>query len=106
MAWSLSNEERAKLRSAFLEMDKDQSGTIKLWEFKKCIEDNFNLSDTEVTDIFNAVDNAHNGEIQYTEFLAAMVSSRVHLYDDFLSTAFSRFYVDASGYITKENLKE
>merc|ERR1712232_715943 len=29
MAWSLSNEERAQVRDAFLAMDKDQTGTIK-----------------------------------------------------------------------------
>jgi calcium-dependent protein kinase len=106
MAWSLSNEERAKLRSSFMNMDKNKCGTITLGEFKKCVEENMDIGDTDVNQIFAAIDSANNGEIQYSEFLAAIVSSRIHLYDDYLQTAFRRFDTDASGFITFDNLKE
>jgi hypothetical protein len=33
MAWSLSNEDRAQVRQAFIAMDKDHSGTISREEF-------------------------------------------------------------------------
>jgi calcium-dependent protein kinase len=106
MAWSLSNEERAKLRSAFMAMDKENHGTITLPQFKQCVEEHFHLPDDQVKKVFESLDAAHNGEIQYTEFLAAMVSSRIHLYDSFLQTAFKRFDTDASGFVTLANLKE
>jgi len=105
MAWSLSNEERAKLRSAFLAMDTTHSGTITVGEFKNCVEEHFQLADEQVQQIFHAIDAANNNEIQYSEFLAAMVASRINLYDDFLETAFRRFDTDSSGFISFENLK-
>merc|ERR1712232_1261187 len=84
MAWSLTNEERAKLRDAFMKMDKNSQGTITLAEFKQAIETHFHLDDEEVEKCFQAVDAANNGEIQYSEFLAAMVSSRINIHDDLL----------------------
>lgn len=107
MAWSLSNEERAKLRKDFMAMDQNRCGTITLGEFKKVIEElKPDMSDEETKKAFAGIDAANNGEIQYSEFLAAMVHSRVNLYDDFLQTAFKRFDTDSSGFISKENLKE
>merc|ERR1711972_890331 len=35
MAWSLSNEERSKVRQAFMQMDQEKHGTITIKDFKK-----------------------------------------------------------------------
>eukprot|EP00971_Amphidinium_carterae_P093524 1850851-Amphidinium_carterae.1 len=35
MAWSLTAEERAKVTDAFLELDVNREGTVKMWEFKQ-----------------------------------------------------------------------
>lgn len=105
MAWSLGNEERAKVRGAFEAMDKNHKGTITLTEFKQVLEENFHLDDAEVKRCFEALDAAHNNEIQYSEFLASMVSSRIALHDDHLHTAFRRFDTDNTGYIDAANLK-
>jgi len=106
MAWSLSNEERTKLRDAFMTMDKNKHGTITIAEFKQVIEQHYHLEDEQIKEVFTALDAAGNNEIQYSEFLAAMVSSRVNLYDDFLQTAFKRFDTDASGFISLDNLRD
>mmetsp|Transcript_33124 Transcript_33124/g.52700 ORF Transcript_33124/g.52700 Transcript_33124/m.52700 type:complete len:567 (-) Transcript_33124:30-1730(-) len=105
MAWSLTNDERSKVRQAFLKMDQNKHGTITLGEFKTVIEENFHLSDERIEELFNAIDAAHNHEIQYSEFLAAMVSSRIDLHDDLICSAFKRFDTDNSGYIDAANLK-
>jgi calcium-dependent protein kinase len=105
MAWSLSNEERAKVRQAFMDMDKNKHGTITLQEFKAVITEHFHVSNEEIEASFAALDAAHNDEIQYSEFLAAMVSSRLDLHDDLVRAAFKRFDTDNSGYISEENLK-
>lgn len=52
------------------------------------------------------MDANHKDEVNYHEFLAAMVSSRIALHDHLLKVAFRRFDVDNSGYITVENLRE
>lgn len=106
MAWSLSNEERAKVREYFIMMDKSQEGTITLAELKAVMIDKFHISDEETREIFHALDTNHDELIHYSDFLAAMVSTRIALHDDLLKTTFNKFDTDNSGFISLENLRE
>lgn len=106
MAWSLTNDERAQVRQAFLEMDKNHNGSISIVEFKSVMEDKFHISDEDAQKAFEALDQNHEDEIHYTDFLAAMVTSRIKVHDSLLQQTFRRFDTDASGYITAANLKE
>jgi len=106
MAWSLSNDERAKVREYFVTMDKSQQGTITLAELREVMVNKFHISDQETKEIFEAMDTNHDDEIHYNDFLAAMVSTRIAVHDDLLKQAFKKFDVDNTGYITVENLKE
>merc|ERR1719387_2442432 len=105
MAWSLSNEERAKVRDIFIAMDKDKTGTIKLNELRRVLEENFEMSAEQSELIFKALDSNHDDEIHYADFLAAMVSSRINIHQDMVLKAFKRFDTDNSGEITMDNLK-
>mmetsp|Transcript_72644 Transcript_72644/g.170227 ORF Transcript_72644/g.170227 Transcript_72644/m.170227 type:complete len:558 (+) Transcript_72644:112-1785(+) len=106
MAWSLTNEERSQVRMAFIQMDEDKTGAIKIGEFKKVLEDKCHIKSEEATKIFQALDTTQSDEIHYSEFLAAMVSTRIALHDDLLLATFKRFDKDNSGKITVENLRE
>eukprot|EP00928_Gymnodinium_smaydae_P087940 TRINITY_DN72111_c0_g1_i1.p1 TRINITY_DN72111_c0_g1~~TRINITY_DN72111_c0_g1_i1.p1 ORF type:complete len:536 (-),score=99.57 TRINITY_DN72111_c0_g1_i1:117-1724(-) len=106
MAWSLSNEERAKVRDQFIAMDINQHGTITLQELKKVLNDNFVIDDAEINEIFNALDTNHDEEIHYSDFLAAMVSNRIAVHEDLMLETFKKFDVDSSGYITVDNLRD
>jgi len=106
MAWSLSNEERAKVRQDFLAMDQNKQGTITLAELKKVLQDSYHIPEDETHAIFHALDTNHDEEIHYSDFLAAMVSTRIALHDDLLHATFSKFDTDNSGYITVSNLRE
>ncbi|CAJ1348617.1 unnamed protein product [Effrenium voratum] len=106
LAWSLGVEERKQVRDAFLAIDKDRSGTITLNEFKQAVEQNLQIDDETLEKAFKALDANHKDEVNYHEFLAAMVSSRIALHDHLLKVAFRRFDVDGSGYITAENLRD
>jgi len=106
MAWSLSSEERAEVRQSFIAMDKTRSGTITLGELKTALESKFQVPDEEAQIIFSALDSNHDDEIHYSDFLAAMVSTRIKLHDELLSSTFQRFDVDNSGFITTDNLRE
>jgi len=105
MAWSLSNEERAKVRDMFIAMDKNKKGTITLYELKEVLTTKFQVADDQIKPIFDALDTSQNDEIHYTEFLAAMVSTRIAMHDELLTQTFQRFDVDNSGYITVDNLR-
>merc|ERR1712048_717550 len=95
-----------KVHEYFIAMDEDKQGTITLAELKKILTEKFHVPDDETAQIFNALDSNQDEEIHYSDFLAAMVSTRIQLHDDLLRSAFKKFDTDSSGYITVENLRE
>eukprot|EP00929_Paragymnodinium_shiwhaense_P066997 TRINITY_DN3368_c0_g2_i1.p1 TRINITY_DN3368_c0_g2~~TRINITY_DN3368_c0_g2_i1.p1 ORF type:complete len:562 (+),score=168.47 TRINITY_DN3368_c0_g2_i1:120-1805(+) len=106
MAWSLSNAERASVRKYFIAMDENQQGTITLGELKKVMIEKFHIEDAETQRIFQALDSNNDELIHYSDFLAAMLTTRIALHGDLLRSAFKRFDTDNSGYITTDNLKQ
>mmetsp|Transcript_40532 Transcript_40532/g.104902 ORF Transcript_40532/g.104902 Transcript_40532/m.104902 type:complete len:564 (+) Transcript_40532:144-1835(+) len=106
MAWSLSNEERAQVRQHFIAMDQNAQGTITLHELKRVMVDKFNISDEETKKIFAALSSNSDETIHYSDFLAAMLSTRIALHEDLLRSAFIKFDADNTGYITVQNLRE
>jgi calcium-dependent protein kinase len=106
MAWSLTVEERAEVREAFLELDVNKTGTITVSEMKQVLEAKFDFPEDEAMKVFKALDTENSNEIHYSEFLGAMVSSRIALHDDLLKSTFRRFDMDNSGFITHEDLRK
>lgn len=105
MAWSLSNEETSKVRQYFITMDQNKQGTITLHELKQILVEKYNVPDDETRKIFEALDTNNDEEIHYSDFLAAMVSTRIAMHDELLRTAFKRFDKSNTGYITPESLR-
>ncbi|CAJ1359983.1 unnamed protein product, partial [Effrenium voratum] len=107
MAISLSNEERAEVHKAFLEIDTDHSGHITLSELRSVLEEKFHIEDAAVARTFQSLQSPMSRDevINYSDFLAAMMSTRIALHDDMLRSAFGRFDTDNSGYITKQKLQ-
>ena len=64
------------------------------------LEEKCRIHDEDATKIFQALDTTQSDEIHYSEFLAAMVSTRIAMHDDLLLAAFKRFDCDNSGRIT------
>jgi calcium-dependent protein kinase len=107
MAWLLTAEDRAKVRDYFLSMDETNEGTISFANLAKVLQDKFNVPPPETTQILKTLA-ANHGEkdIRYSDFLAAMVSTRIDLYDDLLEAAFKRFEREGSGYITEDSMRQ
>merc|ERR1719282_1926926 len=106
MAWSLSNEERAEVRQAFMEMDVTKTGSIKLSEMKQVLEDRFNIDDVQARKVFSALDSNNMEEVRYSEFLAAMMSSRISIHEDLVLAGFKRFDKENTGDISIQNIKQ
>eukprot|EP00439_Symbiodinium_sp_Y106_P075270 s350_g14.t2 len=106
MAWSLNNAEMAEVREAFMELDVQKTGAIQLHQLKSVLEERFNICDEETRKIFEALDSSNNEEVGYSEFLAAMMSSRIQVHEDLVRAAFQRYDEDDSGYISVENLRQ
>jgi len=107
MAWSLSNEERARVEEYFLALDENHNGAICYDTLKKVMVDEYHLPKSEAKRAFHALDSSHHKEIHYSDFLAAMLSngSKIELNEELLHEAFRKFDADGSGYITADNLR-
>merc|ERR1712048_132399 len=106
MAWSLSKEDRAKVCAQFLSLDTDNQGTISVEELKAAMAGTLRIPDQEVQRAFAALDANGDKEICYSEFLAAMVSTKIDLNDELLHSTFQRFDASSCGYITVEGLQD
>jgi len=87
-------------------MDADNNGTITLAELRSVLQEKFHVPDEETRQVFASLDSNSDTEIHYSDFLAAMVSTRIGLHDDLLRSTFKKFDTDDSGYITMDNLRE
>jgi len=98
-----------ELRQLFHKMDTDNSGTLSLDEFKKAMALHPDLSEKRVEQIFGQMDLEHKGEVDYTEFLAATISSQQEakvsqVGAPSITTAFHIIDSDHDGYITHDDL--
>jgi len=115
LSWSLSRNDHSQLREAFLAMDTHGRGVITAEELRTALVDQFGAQENEVIEILASVQSLRGGgnhsyvdcnsEIRYSEFLAAMVPSKVALNDDLLQLSFRRFDDCGSGRITPHDLR-
>jgi len=106
IAWSMTNEDRQKVRDAFLLMDTNKTGTVTYSEFEKITREQFGFSYDEIGKAFRALDTSHDDEIHYSDFLAGMVCSQVEFHDGLLRETFNRFDTNNSGYIDAEKIAQ
>jgi calcium-dependent protein kinase len=105
MAWLLTNEQQAQVRDYFLALDTNHDGVISFEELHNVMVNSFETAETEVHQVFELLDTTHHREIHYSEFLAAMMASRIELTDDLLQTTFHHFDTDNSGDISVEDFR-
>lgn len=105
VAWSLSREECRNMREVFLAMDTDFRGAIKRKQFKEALCP-LGASCDEIERAFRALDFDCDEEIQYSDILAAMISTNVDLREELVCSAFRRFDRESTGYITADDLRD
>ena len=64
------------------------------------------MSEEEVNQLFKRIDFNHDGEINYTEFLAVTVDRRKAITENNLLFAFHHFDINNTGFITESALEE
>ena len=80
----------AKLRNAFRTLDTDNSGTLQLSEIRTGFNE-LNMPENELNQIFERIDFNHDGEINYSEFLAVTVDRRRAITEANMTFAFHHF---------------
>ena len=102
----ISNEEELlKLKKAFLEIDKDNTGTLEYEEILETFEKlGIKKSENEVAEVWKGLDFHLDGKVNYTEFLAATINSFEFFKEEKIWSAFKYFDSDNKGYITYESM--
>lgn len=105
LAKNLSSCDIQELKDAFTAIDTSNTGFLSLEEVQLALRENgFPLASTEIQQIISNADFKGDGRINYSEFIAATLQSKVDLNEELLLNVFNYFDVDNSGYITAENL--
>lgn len=105
VSWSLSSEDRTSVEQYFNALDETHQGAIHKDELQRLMVGKFNLSGKEFERVFSALDMHHDHEVHFSDFLAAMVCSRIELNNTLITDTFRKFDTDDTGYITKEDLR-
>ena len=106
IAFQMSAPKLAKLREAFLEIDTDATGYIRLDELRKALSEKGGLSVPEADTIFREMDQDKKDMISYSEFLAATLSKRFYMREERIRAAFEKLDRDGTGYISRDNLRD
>ena len=107
MAKVSKEDEIQKLREAFEIIDKDKTGEIKYSEIPLIFEKaGIKPNKGEIDNIWDSLDFHQDGIINYTEFLAATISSINFDKEEKLWNVFKYFDQDDDGYISGESVIE
>eukprot|EP01039_Chlorochromonas_danica_P000319 gene319-342_t len=106
LVFGINSRSAIDLRAVFQSFDRDGSGTISKDEFHQALAIiTPELTQDDISRLFDIVDIDHNGTISYTEFLAATLDPREVDMEE-LSKAFKLLDEDGNGFITKDELKK
>ncbi|CAK0800771.1 unnamed protein product [Prorocentrum cordatum] len=81
-----------------------RQGTLTLEEMMKALKKS-GVEEEQARACFHALDVDKTGHIKYSEFLAAMVSTRIVMHDELIRRTFCRFDKSDTGSITLEDLR-
>jgi calcium-dependent protein kinase len=107
VAHHLNSPALARIKKLFLTMDTDKTGTITRDNFRNALSRGATatLCEDELHEIFDRIDVAHDGEITYTEFVAAMLCSKCDISGEVVLECFKLFDVSRTGRITCSDLE-
>jgi len=102
IAFSIPPNEVEKLRSLFVGMDRDNSGTVSEEEFSSALS---SRPDIDARLLFRLIDVNHSGELDYSEFIAP-AAGVTEAAKPSLTAAFSILDRDSDGFLTKAELRK
>ena len=102
-----SEKDLERLRNFFKQLDVDNSGTLTCDEIEKAFKEiDIGITEDELKQIWEGLDFHQDGQINYSEFLAAMVSSFNFQKEEKLWSVFNLFKENSGNknYITYDSL--
>lgn len=106
LARTLTDNDVKRLRELFVAMDTNNDGRIDNVDLHKALEKvGAAIDESEMQELFHASDIDGSGQIDYEEFIAAMLdSNRVARRKEAVRRSFEELDRDGDGYITAEDL--
>lgn len=106
LARTLTDNDVKRLRELFVAMDTNNDGRIDSVDLHKALEKvGAAIEESEMQELFHASDIDGTGQIDYEEFIAAMLdSNRVARRKEAVRRSFEELDRDGDGYITAEDL--
>lgn len=103
-------QELVQLQTRFAKFDVENTGVISLEEFQTALREETNnnqheFSDEQIQALFESMDIYKNGEVCYTEFVAAVLEMYGHVSEERIADAFDRLDATKTGYISVTDLR-
>eukprot|EP00928_Gymnodinium_smaydae_P095478 TRINITY_DN8222_c4_g1_i1.p1 TRINITY_DN8222_c4_g1~~TRINITY_DN8222_c4_g1_i1.p1 ORF type:complete len:526 (-),score=133.67 TRINITY_DN8222_c4_g1_i1:160-1593(-) len=106
IAQQLNDSSLEELKNTFRALDVNQDGTLTAKEIVEGMQRHKVSIPEDLTTILKTLDTDGSGVIDYTEFMAATLTTKQYLTDDALWAAFRVFDIDGDGNITREELEK
>lgn len=106
IAQQIGDESVDRLRNIFLEMDIDNTGTLnryKMMEAVRVLEVN-DMVGSGMVELMCQLDPTGQGNVEYTEFLAATMTPDQYMVEETVKMAFTHLDSDMDGVITRKDL--
>eukprot|EP00427_Karlodinium_veneficum_P018157 CAMPEP_0169143950 /NCGR_PEP_ID=MMETSP1015-20121227/45923_1 /TAXON_ID=342587 /ORGANISM="Karlodinium micrum, Strain CCMP2283" /LENGTH=454 /DNA_ID=CAMNT_0009211051 /DNA_START=72 /DNA_END=1437 /DNA_ORIENTATION=+ len=106
-AWSLSNEDQAQVRSCFTTLDKNHQGVLKINDLKRIAIDQLSAKfEPTLAKALGILERNQDQDISYSDFLAAMLGTKLHLDEHIVTCAYRRIALHGLGVVTKKSLRD
>eukprot|EP00931_Biecheleriopsis_adriatica_P119534 TRINITY_DN94763_c0_g1_i1.p1 TRINITY_DN94763_c0_g1~~TRINITY_DN94763_c0_g1_i1.p1 ORF type:complete len:541 (+),score=116.90 TRINITY_DN94763_c0_g1_i1:29-1624(+) len=105
VAHTLSKDEVDQLQASFLALDKNGDGILSIEEIRDAFYDLDCEGSRDLEQIIAGIDVNRDGEISYTEFLAAAMDQNLAEREDHCRRAFNAFDLDGSGTIDPQEFQ-
>lgn len=111
IAQEMKDSDLAELKKEFQALDQNGDGTLEPEEIKQVVAnmktaDGSSFDAAAFSDILFKLDTDGSGKVDWSEFMAAMISRKDYIEESVMWRAFMKFDLDGDGQITKAELKQ
>ncbi len=104
IALMASPDDIKQLKELFIALDANGDGTLTIKEIEQGLTELGVENKEAMIENIKLADTDGSGEIDYTEFIAATMSSKLYLNEKYLRAAFDMFDKDESGKVSHEEI--
>lgn len=105
VAFSVNSDVINELAQEFHELDRFGTGTIAKETIIEVLSSQLGIAAEQALDVFHKMDLTGNGEVQYSEFLAATLEAKIELDQALIRSAFQKLDIEHCGRIKTDSLR-